>query len=72
MSARSKAPDFYRVVESAVRTAVARKENWDNGELVWNFVDADVFMSVNPSKRCEDLFYDLFNEACETVEGELA
>ena len=64
--------DFYRVVEQYVREAVSTNDNIDdNGFIDWNFVDADVFMRVNPTKNCVDLFYECFEQACTKVEAEL-
>jgi len=72
MKARNIAPDFYRVVENYVRKAVALAENRnEDGTVNWNFVDADVYMTVNPTENCRDLYMKLFDEACDTVEAEL-
>ena len=65
--------DFYRVIENRVRAAVALEENrFEDGSVNWNFVDADVFMETNPTDNCVDLFYTLFERACDVVEGEVA
>ncbi|MDB4350233.1 hypothetical protein OAA38_00310 [bacterium] len=72
MTARSIAPDFYRLIEERVERAANNTENRnDDGTVNWNFVDADVFMETNPTANCVDLFYQLFEEAAETYEGTL-
>jgi hypothetical protein len=64
--------DFYRVVEQYVREAVNTTDNIDdNGFINWNFVDADVFMRVNPTKQCVGVYYECFEKACDKVESEL-
>jgi hypothetical protein len=65
--------DFYRVIETRVRAAVALEENRnEDGSVNWNFVDADVFMETNPTPECRDLYYTLFERACDVVEVEAA
>jgi len=64
--------DFYRVIETRVREAVARKENQIRGDINWDFVDADVFLQTNPTPECRDLYYTLFERACDVVEAEMA
>ena len=62
--------DFYRVIETRVREAVARDENLNaDGSINWDFVDADVFMETNPTDDCVELFYTLFERACDAVEA---
>lgn len=66
------APDFYRVVEAAVKQAVANPENINaDGSINWNFVDSDCFMDVNPTERCTALYYELWEEACDAIEMEI-
>jgi hypothetical protein len=73
MKARSIAPDFYRVVENQVRKAVANPENiLEDGKINWNYVDADCYMAINPTAACRVLYMELFDEACDAVEKELA
>ena len=68
-TARSVAPDFYRLIEERVELAANNPENRnEDGTVNWNFVDADVFMETNPTKRTVDLFYQLFEEAAEQFE----
>ena len=68
-TARSVAPDFYRLIEERVELAANNPENRnEDGTVNWNFVDADVFMETNPTKRTEGLFYQLFEEAAEQFE----
>ena len=65
------ANDFYRVIETRVREAVARDENRnEDGSVNWDFVDADVYMETRPSDGCVNLFYTLFERACNIVEME--
>jgi hypothetical protein len=72
MKARNIAPDFYRVVEAQVKKAVMRDENrLEDGGINWNFVDADCYMTINPTRQCRKLYCELFDEACDAVEKEM-
>jgi hypothetical protein len=72
MTARSIAPDFYRLIAERVERAASNPENRnDDGTVNWNFVDGDVFMETRPTDACVDLFYQLFDEAAEEFEGAL-
>ena len=65
------ANDFYRVIETRVREAAAREENqYPSGAINWDFVDADVFIETQPTPECRDLYYTLFERACNIVEME--
>lgn len=65
------ARDFYRVVESAVKRAVANPENINtDGTINWNFVDSDCYMTINPTAQCAELYYELWEEACDAIEME--
>ena len=58
--------DFYRMIRESVGVAANRAENINvDGSVNWDFVDADVFMEINPTKGCVDLFYELFNKAVD-------
>ena len=37
------------------------------GEINWNFVDADVYMRLNPVNETVDLYYKLFEEIAEEL-----
>lgn len=61
--------DLKRVIESYMLEAVADPENrFPNNDINWNFVDADVFMRLNPVNETVDLFYKFFNEIAEEIE----
>ena len=48
--------------------AIANPENrFPNGDINWNFVDADVFMWLNPVNKTVDYYYQLFAEIAEEL-----
>jgi hypothetical protein len=60
--------DLKRVIQSYVEEAIANPQNIISGtagEINWNFVDADVFMRLNPINETVDLYYKLFDEIVE-------
>ena len=60
--------DLKRVIQSYVEEAIANPQNiiaGTAGEINWNFVDADVFMRLNPINETVDLYYKLFDEIVE-------
>ena len=63
------ANDFFRVILERVAKAAALPENRNaDGSVNWDFVDADVFMETKPTENCVELFYTLFERACDVVE----
>ena len=36
--------------------------------IVWNYVDADAYAIARKDYESDDLFYDAFNDAAETIE----
>ena len=44
--------------------AVANEENWKNGKINWNFVDADCFPEIGNQTKL-DQYYDWFNLAAD-------
>ena len=63
---------LFDVILSEVRIAANNPDNYRDGSLVWEFVDADVYAYVNPTEDCVSTFYALFEQACNIVEKELA
>jgi hypothetical protein len=58
--------DLKRVIQSYVAEAVASPENrFPCGDINWNFVDADVFMRLNPVNDTVNMYYNLFDEIAE-------
>ena len=62
--------DLKRVIRSYMEEAIADPQNivaGTAGEINWNFVDADVYMRLNPVKETVDLYYKLFEEIAEEL-----
>lgn len=60
--------DLKRVIKSYMEKAIANPENrFPNGDINWNFVDADVFMWLNPVNKTVDYYYQLFDEIAEEL-----
>ena len=69
---------IYSLVESAVREAADKAENrtddladWPEG-IVWNFVDADCYMSGLPKYFKDDqAYYEAFDEIVDNLVNEM-
>lgn len=58
-------------MEKAMRQALKSKENFKNGKVLWNFVDADVYMDIKPSRGQSDSFYKMFDRIADKLSKEL-
>jgi hypothetical protein len=62
--------DLLRVIERYMREAIALEENrYENGEINWDFIDADVFMRLNPVGKTAEMYNELFNKVADRIEG---
>ncbi len=60
--------DLKRVIKSHMETAISNPQNrFPNGDINWNFVDADTFMALNPVNETVDYYYQLFDEIAEEL-----
>jgi hypothetical protein len=58
-------------VIKSITTALASLENYNaDGSVNWNFVDADVYMDINPAD--DDTHYEMFNRFASVVEAGIA
>jgi hypothetical protein len=61
-----------KIVE-AFRRAVKKEENWDHGaEVIWDFVDADIYMEVKLNERSKDEYFQyakMFDALADTHEA---
>lgn len=65
------------LVNIEVMKAALRPENrYEDGEINWNFVDADAFMAVQDvfgkSDETVDSFYEYFDNACDLIDEMIA
>lgn len=66
MKASLKAPDLARVIQKYIDDAVTVSSNlFPNGEINWDYVDADVITRLNPIKQTVELYYEIFDELVE-------
>lgn len=66
MKASLKAPDLARVIQKYIDDAVTVSSNLlPNGEINWNYVDADVITRLNPINSTVELYYEIFDELVE-------
>jgi len=66
MKASLKAPDLARVIQKYIDDAVTVSSNLlPNGEINWDYVDADVITRLNPIKQTVELYYEIFDELVE-------
>ena len=57
-------------VIKSVTKALGSTENYNaNGSVNWDFVDADVFMDINPADDDIDAHYEMFNRFASVVEA---
>jgi len=60
-------------VIKSVTKALGSKKNYNADYSVnWNFVDADVFMDINPADDDIDAHYEMFNRFASVVEAGIA
>ena len=64
---------IYSLVESEVREAIAKAENFnEDGSINWNFVDADCYASgVNKWFMNDDMYYEVWEEIVENIISEM-
>lgn len=63
MKASLRAPDLARLIRKYVEDAITVESNLlPNGDINWNYVDADVITRLNPIRQTVDLFYEIFDE----------
>jgi len=61
-----KAPDLARVIKKYFDDAITVSSNHlPNGEINWNYVDADVITRLNPINATVELYYEIFDEIVE-------
>jgi len=66
MRASLKAPDLARVIQKYIDDAVTVSSNLlPNGEINWDYIDADVITRLNPIKQTVELYYEIFDELVE-------
>ena len=66
MKASLKAPDLARVIQKYFDDAITVSSNLlPNGEINWDYVDADVITRLNPIKQTVELYYEIFDELVE-------
>jgi hypothetical protein len=57
-------------VIKSVTKALGSTENYNaNGSVNWDFVDADVFMDINPADHEVDSHYEMFNRFASVVKA---
>ena len=58
--------DLKRVIQFHMAKAVANPKNrFRNGDINWNFVDADTYMALNPVNETVKYYYAFFDEIAE-------
>ena len=58
-------------IEAAMRKALKNKENYKSGKVLWNFIDADVYMDIKPSRGQVDSFYKMFDRVADKLSKEM-
>lgn len=58
-------------MEKAMRAALQNKENFKGGKVLWNFIDADVYMDIKPSRGQVNSFYKMFDRIADKLSKEL-
>ena len=60
-------------VIKSVNKALDSSENYNaDGSINWDFVDADVYMDINPADADVDAHYEMFNRFASAVEASIA
>lgn len=58
-------------VEASMRKALKDKGNYKDGKVLWNFIDADVYMDIKPGRGQSSSFYKLFDRAADKLSKEM-
>ena len=58
-------------IEMSMRKALKDRGNYKNGKVNWNFIDADVYMELNPEKAEVRSFYRMFDQIATKLTKEL-
>jgi hypothetical protein len=67
------APDLERTIERYMLEAIELEENRnEDGSINWNFVDADVYMRLNPVNETVDLYMEIFDKIAYLIEEKAA
>lgn len=56
-------------IVKAFNAAIVNEDNWDANGINWDFVDADMFMEVNPTKEQVAKFYRMFDDLAKLFVG---
>ena len=63
---------IHSLVEAEMRSAIELDENKnEDGSIIWNFVDADVYAACAHYFKDADAFFDSFNEIADTISKEM-
>lgn len=58
-------------IEASMRKALKDKGNYKDGKVLWNFIDADVYMDIKPGRGQVTSFYKLFDRAADKLSKEM-
>ena len=63
----------YTMLKNAIYNALEREENYHkNGDVRWEYVDADAYADVRSFFKSDELFYEYFNDIVDGIIDELA
>ena len=63
---------IYSILENSINSALELDENFDeNGNIIWEYVDADAYSDVRSFFKDDETFYDYFNEIVDGIITEM-
>ena len=63
---------IYSILESNIREAIANPDNqFKDGSINWNFVDADAYHACHNFFRSDADFYESFHDIAEKIANEM-
>lgn len=63
---------IYSVLKNSIYTALESEENFDrNGNIIWEYVDADAYADVRSFFKDDETFYEYFNDIVDGIIGEM-
>ena len=59
---------IYSILKNSVYSAIENEENYDeNGNINWNYVDADAYEDVRNFFKDDETFYEYFDDIAKGI-----
>jgi len=59
---------IYSILKNSIYSAIENEENYDeNGNINWNYVDADAYEDVRKWFKDDETFYEYFDDIAQSI-----